>query len=190
MTKSGELYELGAKQIIDKKYAEAVRSLSEAHSLDPNYADINELLSIAYTQLGVEQTNSYNPFESAKPDMDIYNKAAENLRKAIEIDPNNTGAKKNLSFLIAAWGRSIVMNFPHCCYDDAMKMLKEAVDLDPENADTKLLFSTVTCMKLASDKLREENDEEAIINFKKALEVDPDIQADLCAVIHTEIAKA
>lgn len=84
-------------------------------------------------------------------------KAAEvELKRAIEIDPNNSEAHRAYAHLLSNWGR----------HDEAMVEAKKATELAPMTMITLILESQF--------QFYAGLDEEALIQAKKAMEFDPD----------------
>jgi len=154
---------------IDPQYADAYALMAELHQLlvsgfvGLGYGDFetgfDKVHKYADTALAIDPHNANAMFAKANAiwvaELDI-DKATELYTRALEIDPNHTGALGWLSFLRLSQGR----------YEEGIELAKRALALDP---------LSIVAMRSLGDSYRiAGRKEEAIATFKTALEMQPD----------------
>lgn len=165
-----DLYKEGVEFIGDKNYKAALKSLNKAAKIDPEYLPAWVALTTAYVNLGREDD------------------AAKNLKKAIELNQNNTENLSFLAVLLFTFDKSqgieilkdIVKNNPDNAanwkilgagysmledYDNALKNLQKSLELNPNDAETWNVIAGIY------DTLN--NFDSAVEYSKKAVELDP-----------------
>ncbi|MEJ2129421.1 MAG: tetratricopeptide repeat protein [Woeseiaceae bacterium] len=154
---------------IDPQYADAYALMAELHQLlvsgfvGLGYGDFesgfDKVHEYADTALAIDPRNANAMFAKANAvwvaESDI-DKATELYSRALEVDPNHTGALGWLSFLRLSQGR----------YEEGIDLAKRALALDP---------LSVVAMRSLGDAYRlAGRREEAIATYETALEMQPD----------------
>jgi hypothetical protein len=110
------VYHLGTRQA--DGFNHAIQLLTEATTLDPNYAD-------AYVKLA-EAYNTISQFTLMPPN-EVYPRAVAAAERAITLEPDNAGAYAALAFTTFYWTK----DFPR-----SRELFERAIRLDPNAAQT------------------------------------------------------
>lgn len=143
-----DAFNAGREAMNNKQWDVAVQQLQKASELDPNQHVVWANLADAYagdaaTKTGQEQT-------------DLYNKAIEAFKKAIELKPDDAAYLNNYGLMLARAKK----------VPEAQEQLTKAAQLDPTNAG-KYYYNLGAVLQNTGQY------EGAIEAFKKATEVDP-----------------
>jgi tetratricopeptide (TPR) repeat protein len=164
----------GAAYFVNKQYDGAIRDLTGAIAISPNYDQANANLCRIYITTG--EKNKALPFclkaIQVNPRMDdVYNllgnlyyeqdkNAAIFLyKKSIEAKPGNERAYYNLCTTYLSMQE----------YENAENACRKAIEIDPGFADA---YNNLGNVYLATGRQKE-----AVVSYKKALELNPDIGA-------------
>jgi serine/threonine-protein kinase len=126
----------------------AVDLLDEAARLDPGYAPAHAGLANLYTLLA---------YYRAVPSQEPWNRAMEEARRALQIDPNLAEAHSALGF-VQGWRRHE--------WADAEREFQRALALNPDSADAHLLHAV-------GGLLPQARFDEALAEFDRAHDLDP-----------------
>jgi len=162
---------LGSIYLMQGKTKEAVETLEEGNSINPNNSHLKNNLGLAYEKSNDERavdefkkSIQLNP-DNAEPCWNlarIYTKkqnfaeAARLLEKIIQLNPKNALACNNLGGLYAKLNRN----------EEAISILEKAIKIEPKNID---LFCN-----LAVIYVQQKDFAKALENFEKALGLEPD----------------
>ncbi|TPM38929.1 hypothetical protein [Mesorhizobium sp. B2-3-4] len=171
------VYHLGTRQADGLTHA--IQLLTEATTLDPNYAD-------AYVKLA-EAYNTVSQF-TLMPSNEAYPRALAAAGRAIALDPDNAGAYAALAFTTFYWTK----DFPK-----SRELFEQAIRLDPDAAQTHhwyaltLLVSGETATPLSEiTRAQELNPESRAIVANKALILFYAGRVDDAVMILQQLAKA
>jgi tetratricopeptide (TPR) repeat protein len=110
------VYSLGTRQA--NGFLHAMRLLTEATTLDPNYADAYARLADAYNMI-----SQY----TLMPAGEAYPRALAAANRAIALEPDNAGAYAALAFTTFYWTKD---------FEKSRRLFEQAIDLDPDAAQT------------------------------------------------------
>ncbi|QKC98630.1 hypothetical protein EB231_31330 [Mesorhizobium sp. NZP2298] len=171
------VYHLGTRQA--DGFTHAIQLLTEATTLDPNYAD-------AYVKLA-EAYNTISQFTLMPPN-EAYPRAVAAAERAIALDPDNAGAYAALAFTTFYWTK----DFPR-----SRELFERAIRLDPNAAQTHhwyaltLMVTGETAAPLAEiGKAQQLNPESRAIIANKALILFYAGRVDDAVMILQQLAKA
>lgn len=171
------VYHLGTRQA--DGFTHAIQLLTEATTLDPNYAD-------AYVKLA-EAYNTISQFTLMPPN-EAYPRAVAAAERAIALDSDNAGAYAALAFTTFYWTK----DFPR-----SRELFERAIRLDPNAAQTHhwyaltLMVTGETAAPLAEiGKAQQLNPESRAIIANKALILFYAGRADDAVMILQQLAKA
>lgn len=171
------IYHLGTRQA--DGFTHAIQLLTEATTLDPNYAD-------AYVKLA-EAYNTISQF-TLMPANEAYPRAVAAAERAIALDPDNAGAYAALAFTTFYWTK----DFPR-----SRELFERAIRLDPNAAQTHhwyaltLMVSGEIATPLAEiSRAQELNPESRAIVANKALILFYAGRVDDAVMILQQLAKA
>jgi len=171
------VYHLGTRQA--DGFTHAIQLLTEATTLDPNYAD-------AYVKLA-EAYNTISQFTLMPPN-EAYPRAIAAAERAIALEPGNGGAYAALGFTTFYWKK----DFPK-----SRELFEHAIRLDPNAAQTHhwyaltLMVTGETVLPLAEiGKAQELNPESRAIVANKALILFYAGRVDEAVMILQQLAKA
>lgn len=171
------VYHLGTRQA--DGFTHAIQLLTEATTLDPNYAD-------AYVKLA-EAYNTISQF-TLMPSNEAYPRAVAAAQRAIVLDPDNAGAYADLAFTTFYWTRDFARS---------RQLFERAIELDPNAAQTHhwyaltLMVSGETAAPLREiGKAQELNPESRAIIANKALILFYAGRIDDAVMILQQLAKA
>lgn len=171
------VYHLGTRQA--DGFTHAIQLLTEATTLDPNYAD-------AYVKLA-EAYNTISQF-TLMPANEAYPRAVAAAERAIALDPDNAGAHAALAFTTFYWTK----DFPR-----SRELFERAIRLDPNAAQTHhwyaltLMVTGETAIPLAEiGKAQALNPESRAIIANKALILFYAGRVDDAVMILQQLAKA
>jgi Tfp pilus assembly protein PilF len=141
-------YGAGKAALDDKKYDEAIASLTKASEVDPKQTAVWSSLAEAY--VGLAQTQKKDEAAATLA------KAEEAFNKAIELAPTNAGNYNNYALALAASGK----------IDDAKVKLAKAIEIDPTGAG-KYHYN------LGAFLMNAGKSDDATAEFRKGIEADP-----------------
>ncbi|MFA6157718.1 tetratricopeptide repeat protein [Mesorhizobium sp.] len=143
------VYHLGTRQA--DGFTHAIQLLTEATTLDPNYAD-------AYVKLA-EAYNTISQF-TLMPANEAYPRALAAARRAITLDPDDAGAYAALAFTTFYWTKD---------FAKSRQLFERAIQLDPNAAQTHHWYAlTLMVMGETETPLRE---------ISRAQELNPESRA-------------
>lgn len=143
------VYHLGTRQA--DGFTHAIQLLTEATTLDPNYAD-------AYVKLA-EAYNTISQF-TLMPANEAYPRALAAARRAISLDPDDAGAYAALAFTTFYWTKD---------FTKSRQLFERAIQLDPNAAQTHHWYAlTLMVMGETETPLRE---------ISRAQELNPESRA-------------
>jgi tetratricopeptide (TPR) repeat protein len=150
------VYSLGTRQA--NGFLHAMRLLTEATTLDPNYADAYARLADAYNMI-----SQY----TLMPAGEAYPRALAAANRAIALEPDNAGAYAALAFTTFYWTKD---------FEKSRRLFEQAIDLDPDAAQTHhwyaltLMVTGETAIPLREiSRAQELNPESRAIIANKAL---------------------
>jgi tetratricopeptide (TPR) repeat protein len=150
------VYSLGTRQA--DGFVNAMQLLTEATTLDPNYADAYVKLAEAYNMI-----SQY----TLMPAGDAYPRALAAANRAIALDPTNAGGYAALGFTTFYWDKDFARS---------RELFERAIELDPNSAQTHhwyaltLMVTGETAIPLRSIvRAQELNPESRAIIANKAL---------------------
>ncbi|MEP9385973.1 hypothetical protein [Mesorhizobium sp. KR9-304] len=150
------VYSLGTRQAGGLTHA--MQLLTEATTLDPNYADAYARLADAYNMI-----SQY----TLMPAGEAYPRALAAANRAIELEPGNAGAYAALAFTTFYWTKD---------FEKSRNLFEQAIDLDPDAAQTHhwyaltLMVTGETAIPLREiSRAQELNSESRAIIANKAL---------------------
>jgi len=171
------VYHLGTRQA--DGFTHAIQLLTEATTLDPNYAD-------AYVKLA-EAYNTISQF-TLMPANEAYPRAVAAAERAISLDPDNAGAYAALAFTTFYWTKD---------FQRSRELFERAIRLDPNAAQTHhwyaltLMVTGETAIPLAEiGKAQALNPESRAIIANKALILFYAGRVDDAVMILQQLAKA
>ena len=141
---------LGFWQADEGHFREAIVSLTKAVEIDPDNIHTQTTLSAVYKDLGITQVREGGLHVIVSgPDSSAFYKAlgvqldnpkyveeaTASFTKALELDPGNKDAKKNLSAIYKALG---VRKAHEEYFEEAIVRLTKAVEIDPSDVDAKM----------------------------------------------------
>ena len=143
-----DAYGQGKAALDDKKYGDAIASLTKASELDPKQTAVWSSLAEAYVGLAKSQKSDEAQATLAKAD--------EAFNKAIELAPTNAGNYNNYALALAASGKM----------DQAKEKLAKAIEIDPAGAG-KYHYN------LGAFLMNAGKSDDATDEFRKGIEADP-----------------
>ncbi|MFN7992151.1 MAG: tetratricopeptide repeat protein [Bryobacteraceae bacterium] len=161
----GRLYRTASNSV------EAEKAYTKALNLDPNSDDALTGLAIVYSDIGdtrkaiekLKEVTNRNPnprtlaaLASSYEQVHDYRSAAEVLRKALELDSDNSRVKRGLARNLLYSGN----------YDEALKYFNEVTEEDPHDAEVQLRISEIYREKQDFAKAR------AALNKAKSIDSD------------------
>lgn len=171
------VYHLGTRQA--DGFTHAIQLLTEATTLDPNYAD-------AYVKLA-EAYNTISQFTLMPPN-EAYPRALAAAQRAIALDPDNAGGYAALAFTTFYWTKDFARS---------RELFERAIRLDPSAAATHhwyaltLMVTGDTATPLREIGLAQQlNPESRAILANKALILFYAGQVDAAVMILQQLAKA
>jgi tetratricopeptide (TPR) repeat protein len=171
------VYHLGTRQA--DGFTHAIQLLTEATTLDPNYAEAYVKLADAY--------NTASQF-TLMPQNEAYPRALAASRRAIALDGNNAGAYAALAFTTFYWTKDFVKS---------RELFERAIRLDPNAAQPHhwyaltLMVTGETALPLREiGRAQELNPESRAIVANKALILFYAGQTDEAVMILRQLAKA
>lgn len=171
------VYHLGTRQA--DGFTHAIQLLTEATTLDPNYAD-------AYVRLA-EAYNTISQFTLMPPN-EAYPRALAAAQRAIALDPDNAGGYAALAFTTFYWTKDFARS---------RELFERAIRLDPSAATTHhwyaltLMVSGETATPLREIGLAQQlNPESRAILANKALILFYAGQVDAAVMILQQLSKA
>jgi tetratricopeptide (TPR) repeat protein len=166
-------YGMGLATLAQKKYSDALADFEKASELEPDITDFHLQLGRTYAmvgKLGDAEKEFRRVLEIDKNDADGYfylgnvslitgnvNEAFNNYTKALELNPSLTKVRAALGKVSLIRGK----------YDRAIELFSEVERKEPKNAWSAL--------NLARAYYLSENRAEAMVYFKKALTLNPDL---------------
>jgi tetratricopeptide (TPR) repeat protein len=141
-------YGQGKEALDNKKYDEAIASLTKASTLDPKQTAVWTSLAQAYVGLAQSQ-------KSAEASATLQ-KADEAFNKAIELAPSDAGNYNNYALALAAGGK----------VDEAKEKLAKAIEIDPTGAG-KYHYN------LGAFLMNAGKSDDATEEFRKGIQADP-----------------
>ncbi len=123
----GQLVARGVELAEKENFAEAIQVLRRATALYPELPEAHYDLGVVYGQLALGDYDARSLFEDRVDDELLFQNAIDAYQHALEIDPRNTAAHRNLGTLYAVHGER----------DMARQELQHALDLDSNQPEVR-----------------------------------------------------
>ncbi len=150
--KQSELTKLGFSYLKQGKYREAIKQLEQAWQLNPRDSNIRANINRAHQKLA--------EFYIQKDD---YDRAIKELKKAKRFAPKDDNINRTLAEIYLKQAR---IYFENGSYDETLEKLVEVIKLNPKDPQAYILRGRIYDRR---EKLKE-----AMVAWKKALELDPE----------------
>ena len=120
----------GMQAFNSAQYPDAVEHFKTAVELDPGFISAHNYLAVAYMQ-------QYIPGAESPENAKMAQAAADNFKKVLEIEPNNTLALASMASL----------NFNQKRWEEAQQWNEKLVSVDPKNADAYYSMGVIAWSK-------------------------------------------